>query len=151
MRSYPTIDIKLASCLFALDVPFRSNTPITCVVQQRKGRDFNQFTFWFDIEDETKRKLCDVLVSAYQKAKPSFDKGKARDLGLAWQHLPDGEYVLDTEHPLYFQMGALWRREIYVDQMRHAEPMKQFQQGNKDVLISTRASQHTKDLMKKHL
>ena len=48
MHATPTGDIKLASILVALGAPMRSEDPVTCVVENRNGKDFKQFTFWFD-------------------------------------------------------------------------------------------------------
>ena len=61
-HTYHTDDIKKASCLDSLGVPFRLSDPVTRVLQTKNGRDFEQCTYWFDTTDEFKRKLCASLV-----------------------------------------------------------------------------------------
>lgn len=141
MHTYPTKDIKLASCLIGLGIPYRQSDPVTCEVQSKDGREHKQYTFWLDIGDDYRERLCGLMVDAYLKAKPFFDSSRM-----------DGEYTLEVEHPLYWMMGVLFNRETLVHWMRsNAEPMKIYKEGARTVLISARASQLTKDRIKRAL
>lgn len=145
-KSYPTKDIKLASCLLALGVPYRQSDPVTREVQDRNGRSFDQYTFWFDVGDETTSKWCGQIIDAYEKAKSFFlmPDNQEKDQKAA--------YVLGEEHPLYYMMGVLFNRETWLHWMRaNAEPMKLIKEGNRTIMISVRASQELKDKIKKHL
>lgn len=142
MEFYPTIDIKLASCLLAFGVPYRTSDPVTREVQERNGRPFDQYTFWFDIGDETNKSNCVTLVQAYEKAKAAFLMGNSKEV----------DYVLGVEHPLYYMMGVLFNRETWLHWMRTgAEPIKIIREGNRTVIMSARATQETKDKIKKYL
>lgn len=141
MDSYPTKDIKLASILLALGVPYRHEDPVTHEIQDKDGREHHQYTFWFDVADAEKRKTCGHLVEAYMRAKGLFNASG-----------DPAEYLLDKEHPLYWMMGVLANRETYMHWMRaDAEPMRIYQEGNRTVLISSRASQDLKNKVKSQL
>lgn len=151
---YHTDDIKKATCLDSLGVPWRRSDPVTRVLQERNGRSFEQCTYWFDTTDEIKRSLCASLVGAYEQAEALF-KWK-RDVRLNRADAskpPQGDYYkLGEEHPLYYEMDALFLREVWLDWTRNgADLRKMIQEGEKTVNISTRASQETKDLIKKYL
>lgn len=153
---YPTKDIKLAACLDSLGIPYRISDPVTLEIQERNGKPFNQYTFWFDISDGTIKKLCSQFVEAYEKAKPLFDWKKNERIAEEGKRyrLPDDDYfsLLGEEHPLYYQMDSLYLRDAWMHWMRSdAEPMKLMKEGNRTVVMSTRASQETKDKIKKHL
>lgn len=144
MEFYPTKDIKLASCLIALGVPKRDSDPVTREVQERNGRPFDQYTFWFDIGEESNKSNCVSIVQAYEKAKAFFL--------MPADGPPSADYVLGIEHPLYYMMGVLFNRETLLHWMRSdVEPMKIIKDGTRTVIISTRASQETKDKIKKYL
>lgn len=131
---FHTKDIKLASCLIALGIPYRNNCPVTREIQERNGKPFEQFTFWFDISIDENKLKCGQVFEAYEKGKD-------------WK-----EYILGVEHPLYYMMGALWNRETLLHWMRtDAEPMKLIFDGARTIAISARASQETKDKLKMHL
>jgi len=151
---YHTIDIKLASCLDSLGIPFRKSDPVTKVQQDRNGRSFEQCTFWFDTTDETNRQNCAIIERAYERAKPLFKWKQDVRLDRADANFPPkGDYYeLGEEHPLYYEMDVLFLREVWLDWLRNgADTRKIIQEGKKTVNISTRASQATKDLIKKYL
>lgn len=129
--SYFVTDIKLASILIGLGIPKRENQPITCEVVEKQGRDFKLYKFWFDIQDAAIRQKCKTLVEAYANA---------------WEKLD-----LDVEHPLYYMKGALDNREAFLDWIRRdVQPMKTYKIGGLTVTMSTRASEATKEKVKKY-
>lgn len=153
-KTYHTIDIKLASCLDSLGIPYRESDPVTKVIQERDGKKFEQCTFWFDIIDDDIRQRCKIFIDAYEAAKPMFIwKLSMRKKPLHTADLPAGDYYqLEEEHPLYYIMDGLFLREAWLSWMReNAEPMRVFRDGNKTVTLSTRATQETRDKMKKAL
>ncbi len=153
-KFHPTKDIKLAACLDSLGIPFRPSDPVTREVQERNGRPFDQFTFWFDVAQPEHRDLLAALVDAYYAARPMFDwmSETRRALTKKPYNGPEGWFKLGEEHPLYYIMDALWKREDWLFWMHNkAEPMKCVQNGNRVVMMSARASQATKDKIKSQL
>jgi hypothetical protein len=151
---YHTVDIKLAACLDSLGVPFRKSDPVTRVLQNKNGRDFEQCTYWFDTTDEALRKLCAALVEAYDIAKPLFQWKRDVRLNRADPlKPPQGDhYKLGEDHILYDRMDVLILREVWMDWTRNgADLRKIIEQGDKKVNISVHASQKTKDLIKKYI
>lgn len=152
---YHTIDIKLASCLDSLGIPFRQSDPVTRVLQEKNGRPFEQCTYWFDTTDDATRKLCAIFEDAYETAKPLFEWKKKIRKGEIKPETPPPSgnyYKLDPESPLYYEMDALYLREVWLDWTRNgADLRKLIQEGSKTINISTRASQYTKDLIKKYI
>lgn len=148
---YHTIDIKLATCLDSLGIPYRYSDPVTRVMQEKNGRDFEQCTFWFDISKEEDRDNCKIFIEAYETAKPMFIWMQDIRRGLKKPYPDVNYYKLDPDHFLYWMMDVLYKRESWMDWMRNAERMRQFQEGNKSVVMSIRASQETKDKIKRHL
>lgn len=151
---YHTMDIKLATCLDSLGIPWRLSDPVTRVLQNRNGRDFEQCTYWFDTTDETNRTICANLVKAYEKAEPIFKWKRDVRLNRADAQLPPqgDHYLLGEDHILYDRMDVLFLREVWLDWTRNgADLRKLIQENGKTVNISTRASQTTKDLIKKYV
>lgn len=153
---YHTIDIKLAAILDSLGIPWRRSDPVTRVMEERNGRSFEQCTFWFDTTDENDRKAQSLYLEAYELALPLFIWKRDVRLnrkGADPDKPPHGDYYkLGEEHPIYYQMDALFLREVWLDWSRNgADLRKLIKEGDKVVNISTRASQHTKDLIKKYL
>ncbi len=151
-KTFPTKDIKLASCLLALGIPYRKSDPVTREAQDRNGRAFDQYTFWFDIGDETISKQCGQIIEAYDRAKSLFLMDQDGTIVTNSPADQAAGYTLGIEHPLYYMMGVLFNRETWLHWMRaNAEPMKLIQDGNRTVMLSTRATQELKDKIKKHL
>lgn len=151
---YHTDDIKKATCLDSLGIPWRRSDPVTRVLQNRNGRDFEQCTYWFDTTGNDMRTLCAVLVDAYDKAEPLFKWKRDVRLNRANSiHPPQGEhYDLGEGHILYDRMDVLFLREVWLDWTRNgADLRKMIEENGKTVNISTRASQQTKDLIKKYI
>lgn len=143
MKTYPTKDIKLAAILISLGIPYRKSDPVTRELIQKNGKDFEQITFWFDVEDQFKSDYCGQVVKAYALAKPFFETVAGTQAG---------EYLLDPDHPLYYMMGCLFNRETLFHWMRHnAEPMRIINHGKSTVIISARASDKLKAKIKEIL
>lgn len=129
-QSLYVTDIKLASILSALGIPKRQSDPVTCIV--REGKE--QFTFWFDTSDPTKRAEADRYFKAYVAARNWDDS------------------VLGAEHPLYWMKAALENREVYLHWMRSkVAPLTEIQHGSKTVLIGARASKRAQEIIRSHL
>src|ERR1700693_27032 len=151
---YHTIDIKEATCLDSLGIPFRKSDPVTRVLRTRNGRDFEQCTYWFNTTDEGMRKYQAALTEAYEKAKPLFEWKRDVRLDRADPNKPPqgDHYKLGEDHILYDRMDALFLREVWLDWTRNgADLRKLIHEGDKTVNISVHASQKTKDLIKKYL
>ena len=134
MHATPTGDIKLASILVALGAPMRSEDPVTCVVENRNGKDFKQFTFWFDTSLPEHQRLIRDTIKAYDAA---------RD----WKNL-----ILDKDHPLYWMKGVLENRERLLGWIRdEVQPMKILNVGTKTVLIGANAPKQFKEQIKRRL
>jgi hypothetical protein len=135
MNQIHTADIKLASILSALGIPLRDNDPVTCVTEERDGKKFEQYTFWFDTSDGDISAKAKELVTAYYEC------------GKEWK-----DSSLDKEHPLFWMKGALENREVFLHWIRNkVVPMRFIKHGEKTVLISARASERTKDRVRKIL
>ena len=69
------------------------------------------------------------------------------------EYPPQGDhYKLGADHLLYDRMDVLFLREVWMDWTRNgADLRKLIQENGKMVNISTKASQETKDLVKKYL
>lgn len=123
-------DIKLASILSALGIPRRESDPITCMV--RDGRE--QYSFWFDVSDPTKRAEAERYFKAYAAAR-NWDSS-----------------VLGEEHPLYWMKAALENREVYLHWMRSkVAPLTEIQHGSKTVLIGAKCSKRSRDIIRENL
>jgi hypothetical protein len=123
-------DIKLASILIVMGIPYRKSDPITCVV-----RDGNkQYSFWFDISDPTKRAEAERYFKAYAAARN-------------WDHT-----LLDKEHPLYYMKAALEAREVFLGWMRDkVAPLTEIQHGSKTVLIGAKCSKRSREIIRANI
>lgn len=145
---FPTKDIKLFSILIGLGIPYRKSDPVTREVQEKNGRPFDQYTFWLDIADESKRGWCKVYVDAYYKFVETWETTPI----FPYVEKDEGHPLYIGNHPLYFGVGFLFNRETTLHWMRtEAEPMKLIKDGNRTVMMSARASQVTKDKIKSQL
>lgn len=126
-----TIDIKLASILLTAGVPHRKSDPITCQVETLTGKRHEQFTFWFEVNDEQK-KIAQDLMNAFWKFKDS------------------GDFLLPSEHPLYYMLSALENRETLLNWIRtKVEPIKSVPVNDKiTILLSERARPALKEKLK---
>jgi len=131
MRHIPIRDIKLASILSGLGIPYRKSDPVTCVVSTENGVRKEQYSFWFELDASSQHGSTETLIRAYQAA-------------YQW-----AEYLLPQEHPLYYIKAGLENREIFLHWIRQkVEPMKIYQNGNQTILIGEKASQALKDKVK---
>jgi hypothetical protein len=131
MDNLPTCDIKLAAILVALGIPIREVDPVTCVVDQERGRRNEVYTFWFDVSGFGLRDKAKQLIEAYKAAREWAD------------------FKLDKEHPLYWMKGALENREVLLNWIRKdVKPMQILTAGNKTVLIGEHASAGLRAKMK---
>jgi len=131
MDNLPTCDIKLAAILVALGIPIREVDPVTCVVDQERGRRNEVYTFWLDVSGFGLRDKAKQLIEAYKAAREWAD------------------FKLDKEHPLYWMKGALENREVLLNWIRKdVRPMQILTAGNKTVLIGEHASAGLRAKMK---
>lgn len=125
-----TIDIKMAAVLITTGIPLRKTDPVTCFVETVNGKRHEQFTFWFEVFDDEKKKLSQDTMNAF------------------WQ-FKEGVFLLDQEHPLYYIIAALENREVLLHWIRSkVEPIKRVTFGNKDILLSERARPALKEKLK---
>ncbi len=134
MKTYYTANIKLASILAGLGVPRRAQDPTTCHFDTRPGHeDRKYYNFWFDLTDEASEGLCKEIVAANEQARAGV-----------------GTVKLDIEHPFFYMHAALENREALMNEIRSERvvPMRIIEHGNRTLLISDRASERTKALMR---
>lgn len=134
MKSFYTSDIKLAAMLTALGVPRRKADPTTCHFDTRPGKENQKFYyFWFDTSDEVHEGLVREVSKANLASKEDISK-----------------VDLDIEHPFFYMHAALINRETLMHEIRsdRVVPMRVIEHGNRTLLISDRASPHTKALLR---
>lgn len=129
MQHIPTDNIKIASALVALGFKLRQPDPVTCIQEIRKGKPFDQFTFWFD-----------------------GDKGEIIKLINAGEDfLKSGEYQLPPEHKFYYILGGLFNRETLLNYMRQCTPFTMIHTGQTAIILPVNASEGLKKKLRSHL
>jgi hypothetical protein len=135
-NNFHTISLKLACILVSLGFSRREQDPVTCQEEIRNGVPHKQYTFWFDVKPEEEKRLRDV-VNCFHKTKN-------------WDC--ESTEFKDKDHPIYWMMGNNENHDTYMFWIRNkVVPIREIKHGSKTVLISSRASEKTKNKIKEML
>jgi len=116
--------------MLTLGVPLRKEDPITAVIGDTAAPP--RYNFWFDTTEDLDHELTTTLVRANIASKDDISKVN-----------------LDIEHPFFYLSAALNNREVLMKWIREKViPVRVIEHGDRTLIISDRASQKTKDLMR---
>ena len=135
-----TIDIKLAAILAVEEIPIRFDQPITCRIEQREGKDFKQFRFWFDVTDPDIKDKALRLINEYYAVKKDIQDSvrEAKTTGGKTVNFPDTDLIKMISVQMFKDTFLHWIKT-------YVEPMKTVEMGDKTVTLSANATKETKD------